>query len=44
MNLDPTRAIGENSVPAAERFDDHGRLLRSRLSGLRVCGARATFS
>ena len=34
MNLDPTRTIGENPVPAAERFDDHGPLAALQIVGI----------
>src|SRR5688500_1388542 len=34
MNLDLTRAIGENSVPAAERFNDDGPLAALQTVGI----------
>ena len=40
MNLDLTRAIGENSVAAAERFDDHGPF--AALQTVRIARVRRT--
>jgi hypothetical protein len=44
IDFDAARAVGQYSRAATETFQTKALLLRSRLSGLRVCGACATLA